>query len=117
MYSTKQRLLDILTQLQADVQDYINGNGAHDAINPYNGICAHIDHEECSQEHYVAQTLMQQWPKRADSACFVVPASRTDASENAAEDAYNECMDMWHGSEYADLRRELLAWMIEELKK
>lgn len=116
MDTTKQRLLDILTQLQADVQEYLHTDVPPGSLTISEGICWHIDEDvtaKATEEFKLAVTLMHQWPKRSGERGFPVPSTTT----SSASGAYREHRDMWHGSEYADLRRELLAWMIEELKK
>lgn len=61
--------------------------------------------------------LLKQWPERSHNTTYVVPMFRNVKSKHLAYLAYVLIRNKWHGSEYADLRRELLAWMIEELKK
>ena len=87
---------------------------------PYcRGICTQISVHLTIKEGYMLH-LMQQWPGCSGNIDFPVPASRTDTSPEAAKIKYIESStaQMWdRDTEYGQLRRELLEWLIKELQK
>lgn len=111
------RLLQQLTDLNYYVQESVQrGFIYHEEFNGWAGICS-----ACSDYTKPRlKELMMQWPLSTGSRAFPVPASRSELGMAGAamrKYRYSEPEEMWLNGEYAELRRELLAWLIKTLEE
>lgn len=110
-------LLNILMQLQSEV----------DAGNPPKefGICNYVwTGSNALTEYDQLRKLYVRWPHYSGDFCFPIPEHKHmtvsdahDYAQQAYQDRRNDPELMWLEGEYAELRRELLAWLIATLKK
>ncbi|BAM63056.1 hypothetical protein ETP1_005 [Edwardsiella phage ETP-1] len=59
-------------------------------------------------------TMMMDWPKYSGNPAYPIPSCRG----KSAREEYQQATErgMWFGTKYAELRRELLAYLIKELQ-
>lgn len=115
--STKQKLLDILLHTDSLVKN----NEVTDV-----GICVYIgklckgDFTDIKEARELFRTIARTWEYCLANCEYLVPASRDNKDIKEAENAYwsvDTAKEMWYEGEYAELRRELLAYVIKELSK
>lgn len=114
------RLLGQLVDLQHHVTESVNRGFIYiEEFNGWYGICS-----ACSDSTKDRlRELMLQWPLSSGSKAFPVPAARNQVGmEDVRSSAlrkyqYSEPDEMWLTGEYAELRRELLAWLIKTLEE
>lgn len=114
--SMNQVLLDTLLELRENVRQASLDNDYYpETFDAQKGICGHIP--DSVDDDFVLK-LMGRWPLHTGDIGFCVPANRKDNSYESARDAYMKSNNehMWFTGEYAELRMELLNWMIKELE-
>lgn len=113
--STKQKLLDILLRIDSLVKN----NKVTDV-----GICAYIrglcKDNDADRKAMLGlfRLIARTWKYCLDDYEYLVPASRDNKDIDEAENTYwniNTAEEMWYEGEYAELRRELLAYVIKKL--
>lgn len=104
------RLLEILTQLALTPKEERCG-----------GICICVSIATVGLPDYerrainrALQALMLEWPDALPNIIYTVPMERGNTSMQDAAYAYNN-LPRWTKGPYAELRCELLQWMIKEL--
>jgi hypothetical protein len=109
-------LLATLKQLQQEVSE-----GKY----PLSGICSYVS-VNCYYDstyrsvYHRMRNLMMQWPLSTGSKGFPVPAFKDCPSFDEANSAYHfhaANRTLWGDNEHAELRKQLLSWMIEQLEK
>lgn len=111
--NTKQKLLDALL--------YIDSLVKNNKVT-YIGICTYIYNtykgEDRKAVRELFKTIARTWEHCLDNSEYLIPASRDNKDTKEAENAYwsASIREMWYEGEYAELRRELLAYVIKELK-
>lgn len=116
------KLIDVLNKLQELVDT------ESDDLDTGTGICSNIynialdnfnaTHEEAEKLEDEFNVLARGWEHRCGLG-YIVPASRDNDNLSDARNAYMDCQYtdwMWYKGEHAELRRELLAWSIEQCK-
>ena len=113
------KLLKQLRTLREYVDDAVEDghvSSSNQKFNGWYGICHYCTE---SVKGRLAE-LNAQWPLSTGSYVYPVPASRDDqydvsAAGRAFTHSYPE--QMWITGEYAELRRELLDWLIKTLEE
>lgn len=112
-------LLKVLKKLQQEVSV---------GTFPQSGICSYVSMSMVGwpyggnyrSAYHRMKELMIQWPLSTKSKSFPVPFSETNKSVELADRAYHSHESnrtLWGDNEHAELRKQLLSWMIEQLEK
>lgn len=112
-------LLATLKQLQQEVSE---------GKFPQSGICSYVSmncvgftyNDTYRNVYRRMRDLMMQWPLSTGSKGFPVPAFMDCPSFAEANSAYHfhaANRTLWGDNEHAELRKQLLSWMIEQLEK
>lgn len=107
-------LLKVLKQLQQEVSE-----GHY----PETGICSYVGMNVggfLGDVYNRMREIMHQWPLATGSKAFPVPACEGDNDFSSALQAYQSYAELkllWSGSEHAELRKQLLNWMVDQLEK
>lgn len=111
------RLLQQLTDLNYYVQESVQrGFIYHEEFSVWHGICGNCTVATRTR----LKDLTAQWPLSTGSRAYPIPASRNQlgqVDEARSKYRYSEPEEMWLNGEYAELRRELLAWLIKTLEE
>lgn len=101
------RLHEMLQEIHAEMQDPANWHNR--------GICSTLGAKKGSSLFY---RLSRKWPEHSGNPAFPVPSPRGSKLSPSFTFLYNPAIYHWdrESSEYAELRWQLLEWLIEETK-
>jgi hypothetical protein len=122
MKNVNNELLSVLKDLRTFVNEAMtSGNYDTTKFCAVTGICNYVDINASAQASDLADQLMRKWEfALVGDGGYIVPASRDKLQDaDAASEIYQAASEeeMWFEGEYAELRRELLDWMIEQLEE
>lgn len=116
------KLIDVLNKLQELVNTKSADLDIREGIccNIYNIACNNFGatHKEAEKLELEFNVLARNWEYWCWPG-YIVPANKDNKYPPDARKAYVDCQDtdwMWYKGEHAELRRELLAWSIEQCK-
>lgn len=122
MENVNTELLSVLKNLRSLVTKVMTSDGYNTTkFCNITGISHYVWSNASSQAFDLSEQLMCKWEFALVGNCgYIVPASRDKLQDaDAASEIYRTASEteMWFEGEYAELRRELLDWMIEQLEE